>query len=49
VSVVLRVAAESRDRGLLEQGLVIDDWGCIMINTLRAKLDSSEDLVVGAV
>jgi len=35
----LRVAAESRDRELLEQLVEIADRGCIMMNTLRGKLD----------
>ena len=35
----LRVAAESRDRELLERLVEIADRGCIMMNTLRGKLD----------
>jgi putative redox protein len=35
----LRIAAESRDRDLLEQLVEIADRGCIMMNTLRGKLD----------
>jgi putative redox protein len=37
--VELRVAAESRDRELLERLVEIADRGCIMMNTLRGKLD----------
>jgi len=37
--VELRVAAESRDRELLERLAEIADRGCIMMNTLRGKLD----------
>jgi putative redox protein len=39
--VELRVAAESRDRELLERLVEIADRGCIMMNTLRGKLDVS--------
>ena len=35
----LRVAAESRDRELIERLVEIADRGCIMMNTLRGKLD----------
>ena len=35
----LRITAESRDRDLLEQLVEIADRGCIMMNTLRGKLD----------
>ena len=35
----LRVVAESRDRELLEQLVEIADRGCIMMNTLRGKID----------
>jgi hypothetical protein len=35
----LRVAAESGDRELLERLVEIADRGCIMMNTLRGKLD----------
>ena len=37
--VELRVAAESRDREMLERLVEIADRGCIMMNTLRGKLD----------
>jgi putative redox protein len=37
--VELRIAAESRDRELLERLVEIADRGCIMMNTLRGKLD----------
>jgi putative redox protein len=37
--VELQVAAESRDRELLEQLVEIADRGCIMMNTLRGALD----------
>ena len=37
--VELRVTAESRDRELLQQLVEIADRGCIMMNTLRGKLD----------
>jgi putative redox protein len=37
--VELRVTAESRDRDLLERLVEIADRGCIMMNTLRGKLD----------
>ena len=37
--VELRVAAESGDRHLLEHLVEIADRGCIMMNTLRGKLD----------
>jgi putative redox protein len=39
--VELRVAAESRDRELLERLVEIADRGCIMMNTLRGKLEVS--------
>ena len=45
--VELRVAAESRDRGLLERLVEIADRGCIMMNTLRGKLDVK--VLIGAV
>ena len=35
----LRIAAEGRDRELLERLVEIADRGCIMMNTLRGKLD----------
>jgi putative redox protein len=37
--VELRVAADSRDRELLERLAEIADRGCIMMNTLRGKID----------
>jgi putative redox protein len=37
--VELRVAADSRDRELLERLVEIADRGCIMMNTLRGKLE----------
>jgi putative redox protein len=37
--VELRVISESRDRELLERLVEIADRGCIMMNTLRGKLD----------
>jgi putative redox protein len=37
--VELRVAAESRDRELLERLVEIADRGCVMMNTLRGTLD----------
>ena len=37
--VELRVAAGSRDRELLERLVEIADRGCIMMNTLRGKLE----------
>ena len=37
--VELHVNAESRDRELLERLVEIADRGCIMMNTLRGKLD----------
>jgi putative redox protein len=45
--VELRVAAESRDRELLERLVEIADRGCIMMNTLRGKLDLK--VLIGAV
>ena len=45
--VELRVAAESRDRELLERLVEIADRGCIMMNTLRGKLDVK--VLIGAV
>src|SRR5580700_7956338 len=38
-AVELQVAAESVNRELLEQLVEIADRGCIMMNTLRGKLD----------
>ena len=38
-SVELMVTAESADRGQLEKLVEIADRGCIMMNTLRGKLD----------
>src|SRR5579862_2711309 len=38
-AVELRVAAERGDRELLERLVEIADRGCIMMNTLRGKLD----------
>ncbi len=35
----LRIAAESRDHAQLERLVEIADRGCIMMNTLRGKLD----------
>jgi len=35
----LRIAAESRDRELLERLVEIADRGCVMMNTLRGTLD----------
>jgi putative redox protein len=35
----LRIGAESRDPELLERLVEIADRGCIMVNTLRGKLD----------
>jgi putative redox protein len=46
-AVELRVAAESRDRELLERLVEIADRGCIMMNTLRGKLDVK--VLIGAV
>ena len=43
----LRVAAESHDRELLERLVEIADRGCIMMNTLRGKLDVK--VLIGAV
>ena len=43
----MRVAAESRDRELLERLVEIADRGCIMMNTLRGKLDVK--VLIGAV
>jgi putative redox protein len=37
--VELRVAAERGDRELLERLVEIADRGCIMMNTLRGKLE----------
>jgi len=45
--VELRVTAESRDRGLLERLVEIADRGCIMMNTLRGKLDVK--VLIGAI
>jgi putative redox protein len=45
--VELQVAAESRDRELLERLVEIADRGCIMMNTLRGKLDVK--VLIGAV
>ena len=45
--VELRVAAESRDRELLERLVEIADRGCIMMNTLRGKLDVK--VLIGAI
>jgi putative redox protein len=45
--VELRVAAESRDRELLERLVEIADRGCIMMNTLRGKLHVK--VLIGAV
>jgi putative redox protein len=45
--VELRVAAESRDRELLERLVEIADRGCIMMNTLRGKLHFK--VLIGAV
>ena len=45
--VELRVAAESRDQELLERLVEIADRGCIMMNTLRGKLDVK--VLIGAV
>jgi putative redox protein len=47
VGVELRVTAESRDRELLERLVEIADRGCIMMNTLRGKLDVK--VLIGAV
>jgi putative redox protein len=44
--VELRVAAENRDRELLEKLVEIADRACIMMNTLRNKLDVR--VVIGA-
>jgi putative redox protein len=38
-AIELHVTAESRDRELLERVVEIADRGCIMMNTLRGKLD----------
>jgi putative redox protein len=38
-AIELLVTAESRDRELLERIVEIADRGCIMMNTLRGKLD----------
>jgi putative redox protein len=38
-AIELHVTAESRDRELLERIVEIADRGCIMMNTLRGKLD----------
>ena len=38
-AIELYVTAESRDRELLERVVEIADRGCIMMNTLRGKLD----------
>jgi putative redox protein len=46
-AVELRVAAEGHDRELLERIVEIADRGCIMMNTLRGKLDVK--VLVGAV
>jgi putative redox protein len=43
--VELRVAAKNRDQALLEHMVEIADRGCIMMNTLRGKLDVR--LVIG--
>ncbi len=43
----LRVAAESGDRDLLERLVEIADRGCIMMNTLRGKLEVR--VLIGAV
>jgi putative redox protein len=43
----LRVAAKSHDRELLERLVEIADRGCIMMNTLRGKLDVK--VLIGAV
>lgn len=45
--VELRVAAESGDRGLLERLVEIAERGCIMMNTLRGKLDVK--VLIGAI
>jgi len=45
--VELRVTAESHDRGLLERLVEIADRGCIMMNTLRGKLDVK--VLIGAI
>ena len=46
-AVELRVAADGCDRELLERIVEIADRGCIMMNTLRGKLDVK--VLVGAV
>jgi hypothetical protein len=38
-SVELRISADTPDRGLLHRLVEIADRGCIMMNTLRGKLD----------
>ncbi len=38
-AIELRITAETRDRELLERLVEIADRGCIMMNTLRGKLE----------
>ncbi len=38
-SVELRISADTQDRELLDKLVEIADRGCIMMNTLRGKLD----------